>query len=65
MLVCMMKKSTNCTVLFFCNCRTMPDLVWGHGQKVRGGFKCKYCKEEKGGGGATRFKEHLAHKGKM
>ena len=32
--------------------------------KGRGGFKCKYCREEKGGGGATRFKEHLAHRGK-
>ena len=42
----------------------MPDVVWEHGQKVGGGFKCKYCREEKGGGGATRFKEHLAHRGK-
>ena len=42
----------------------MPDLVWEHGQKIRGGFKCKYCREEKSGGGATRFKEHLAHRGK-
>ena len=32
-------------------------------KRSRGDFKCKYCKEEKDGGGATRFKEHLAHRG--
>jgi len=42
----------------------MPDLVWEHGKKIRGGFKCKYCREEKSGRGATRFKERLAHRGK-
>ncbi|KAJ1285541.1 hypothetical protein BS78_03G287300 [Paspalum vaginatum] len=48
-------------MLCFHDCRTMPtDLVWEHGQKLGGGFKCKYCKWEKSGGGATRFKEHLA-----
>jgi len=40
------------------------DLVWEHGDKVGIGFKCKYCCIEKGGGGATRLKEHLAHRGK-
>ncbi|KAJ1269626.1 hypothetical protein BS78_07G226100 [Paspalum vaginatum] len=41
----------------------MPDIVWEHGRKAKGGFKCMYCGEEKSGGGATRFKEHLAHRG--
>jgi len=40
------------------------DLVWEHGDKVGIGFKCQYCRIEKGGGGATRLKEHLAHRGK-
>jgi GrpB-like predicted nucleotidyltransferase (UPF0157 family) len=40
------------------------DLVWEHGEKIGIGFKCKYCRVEKGGGGATRLKEHLAHRGK-
>jgi hypothetical protein len=30
--------------------------------KRSGWFKFKYCNWETGGGGATRFKEHLAHK---
>ena len=37
--------------------------MWEHGHKVKGGFRCKYCREEKSGGGATRPKEHLAHRG--
>ncbi|KAJ1270708.1 hypothetical protein BS78_06G072600 [Paspalum vaginatum] len=41
----------------------MVDPVWDHGQKYKGGFVCKYCREQKSGGGATRFKEHLAHRG--
>ncbi|KAJ1262394.1 hypothetical protein BS78_09G104400 [Paspalum vaginatum] len=41
----------------------MPDIVWEHGRKVKGGFKYMYCSEEKSGGRATRFKEHLAHRG--
>ncbi|KAJ1259661.1 hypothetical protein BS78_10G173100 [Paspalum vaginatum] len=41
----------------------MVDPVWEHGQKYKGGFVCKYCREQKSGGGATRFKEHLAHRG--
>ena len=40
------------------------DLVWKHGEKIGIGFKCKYCCVEKGGGGATRLKEHLAHREK-
>jgi hypothetical protein len=40
------------------------DLVWEHGEKIGIGFKCKYCRIQKGGGGATRLKEHLAHRGK-
>ena len=40
------------------------DLVWEHGEKIGIGFKCKYCRVEKGGGGATRLKEHLAYRGK-
>jgi hypothetical protein len=42
----------------------MPDLVWEHGEKVGQGFRCKYCRKGKSSGGATRFKEHLAHRGK-
>ncbi|WVZ78970.1 hypothetical protein U9M48_026605 [Paspalum notatum var. saurae] len=41
----------------------MVDPVWEHGEKYKGGFRCKYCKEPKSGGGATRFKEHLAQRG--
>jgi hypothetical protein len=40
------------------------DRVWLHGEKVGAGFKCKYCRETKSGGGGTRLKEHLAHRGK-
>jgi hypothetical protein len=40
------------------------DRVWLHGEKVGTGFKCKYCRETKSGGGGTRLKEHLAHRGK-
>ena len=40
------------------------DLVWEHGEKIGIGFKCKYCRVEKGGGGATRLKENLAHQEK-
>jgi hypothetical protein len=35
-----------------------------HREKVGAGFKCKYCRETKSGGGGTRLKEHLAHRGK-
>jgi hypothetical protein len=40
------------------------DLVWEYGEKVGIGFKCKYCRIQKGGGGATQLKKHLAHMGK-
>ncbi|AQK95809.1 hypothetical protein ZEAMMB73_Zm00001d011127 [Zea mays] len=40
------------------------DRVWLHGEKVGAGFKYKYCRETKSGGGGTRLKEHLAHRGK-
>jgi hypothetical protein len=40
------------------------DRVWLHGEKVGACFKCKYCRETKSGGGGTRLKEHLAHRGK-
>jgi len=39
------------------------DQVWEHGEKIGSGWKCKYCREAKAGGGATRLKEHLAHRG--
>src|SRR6266508_2261333 len=40
------------------------DLVWEHGENKHPGFRCKYCLKEKKGGGATRFKEHLAGRGR-
>src|SRR6266542_1001175 len=41
------------------------DLVWEHGENKHPGFRCKYCLREKKGGGATRFKEHLAGHGRQ
>ncbi|WVZ55811.1 hypothetical protein U9M48_006422 [Paspalum notatum var. saurae] len=41
----------------------MVDPVWEHGQKYKSRFVCKYCRQQRSGGGATRFKEHLAHRG--
>jgi hypothetical protein len=38
------------------------DEVWEHGENLFPGFKCRYCLKEFRGGGATRFKEHLAGK---
>jgi hypothetical protein len=38
------------------------DEVWEHGENLFLGFKCRYCLKEFQGGGATRFKEHLAGK---
>jgi hypothetical protein len=32
------------------------DRVWLHEEKVGAGFKCKYCRETKSGGGGTRLK---------
>jgi hypothetical protein len=43
----------------------MPDLVWVYQGKIGQGFRCKYCHEGKSGGSATRFKEYLAHRGRM
>ena len=31
------------------------DPVWEHGEKIGSGWKCKYCREPKAGGGATRL----------
>src|SRR6266542_1073463 len=39
------------------------DVVWEHGENKHPEFWCKYCRKEKKGGGATRFKEHLAGRG--
>ena len=41
------------------------DVVWEHGDNKHPGFWCKYCRKEKKGGGATRFKEHLAGRGRQ
>ena len=35
--------------------------MWNHGRKFEGGFHCRYCNRKSRGGGATRFKEHLAN----
>ncbi|TVU40312.1 hypothetical protein EJB05_13770, partial [Eragrostis curvula] len=43
---------------------SLPDrsveYVWSHGDPVGTGFKCNYCNKQIKGGGATRFREHLA-----
>jgi hypothetical protein len=39
------------------------DVVWEHGEKLYPGWRCKYCNTTKGGGGATRLKQHLANRG--
>jgi hypothetical protein len=39
------------------------DPVWEHGDNIYPRFKCKYCKKQWKGGGATRFKQHLASRG--
>jgi hypothetical protein len=36
------------------------DEVWQHGQNAGASFTCNYCGCTKRGGGATRFKQHLA-----
>src|SRR6266508_1324329 len=41
------------------------DVVWEHGENKHPGFWCKYYHKEKKGGGATRFKEHLAGRGRQ
>ncbi|XP_066341976.1 uncharacterized protein [Miscanthus floridulus] len=42
------------------NASTAIDSVWTHGIPFGSGFKCHYCNRAFSGGGATRFKEHLA-----
>jgi hypothetical protein len=37
--------------------------VWQHGQHAGANFTCNYCECTKRGGGATRFKHHLAARG--
>jgi hypothetical protein len=39
---------------------SQADEVWEHGENICPGFVYKYCKCSKKGGGATRFKQHLA-----
>lgn len=36
----------------------------GARESIGNGFRCKYCHQQKSGGGATRLKIHLAGKGK-
>ncbi|XP_066162205.1 uncharacterized protein [Oryza sativa Japonica Group] len=40
------------------------DPVWEHGENIPPGWRCKYCHTKRGGGGATRLKQHLAARGK-
>ena len=37
------------------------DVVWEHGENLYPGWRCNYT--QKGGGGATRLKQHLAGRG--
>ena len=39
------------------------DVVWEHGENLYPGWRCNYCHTSKGGGGATRLKQHLAGRG--
>ena len=39
------------------------DVVWEHGENVYSGWRYNYCRTQKGGGGATRLKQHLAGRG--
>ena len=39
------------------------DIVWQHGENLYPGWRCNYCHAQKGGGGATRLKQHLAGRG--
>ncbi|KAK3124751.1 hypothetical protein QOZ80_7BG0592000 [Eleusine coracana subsp. coracana] len=43
--------------------RGQGNAIWEHGEKRGSGWLCKYCKTGKAGGGAIRFKEHLACRG--
>jgi hypothetical protein len=37
----------------------MTDIVWKYGEKVGTGFKCKYCREMKSGGGHAQMHAHI------
>ena len=39
------------------------DVVWEHGENLYPRWRCNYCRTQKGGGGATRLKQHLAGRG--
>ena len=41
----------------------IKDVVWEHGENLYPGWRCNYCHTQKGGGGATRLKQHLAGRG--
>ena len=41
----------------------IKDVVWEHGENLYPGWRCNYCRAQKGGGGATRLKQHLAGRG--
>ena len=41
----------------------IKDVVWEHGKNLYPGWRCNYCRTQKGGGGATRLKQHLAGRG--
>ena len=39
------------------------DVVWEYGENLYPGWRGNYCHAQKGGGGATRLKQHLAGRG--
>ena len=39
------------------------DVVWKHGENFYSGWRCNYCHTQKGEGGATKLKQHLAGRG--
>lgn len=39
------------------------DACWEHGVNQHPGWTCNYCRLSRSGGGATRFKQHLAGRG--
>ena len=39
------------------------DVVWEHGENLYPRWRCKYCNTQKGEGGSTRLKQHLAGRG--
>jgi hypothetical protein len=42
-------------------CRAEIKMLYGNMVKNYLGWRCKYCNTQKGGGGATRLKQHLAN----